>query len=297
MVLNQLIETNNSSQVLNGIPLIKSFLTDLLKTETLDFEGDPTQGLQIMGLLETRMLDFDRVIVTHLNEGQMPAGIESIASCLLRLKRIWYSYLFGKRSNLCLSFLSFTQRSQDIYLLYNATQEGLAEGIPSRFIYQLEHFSLPKHHFVKKKLHANFIATPKKEREVAKSSELLDRLQKIAAAGFSPSALTHYLRDPMRFYEERVLGIEPILSSESMVSHKDQGTILHGVLESLFTSYQNRDLSEKDYDQMLEKLPKYWKLNLNQFMVTAHLCKEKIILSIKYFWPIVIVFYTMKKIW
>ena len=74
MVLNQLIETNNTSQVLNGIPLIKSFLTDLLKTETLDFEGDPTQGLQIMGLLETRMLDFDRVIVTHLNEGQMPAG-------------------------------------------------------------------------------------------------------------------------------------------------------------------------------------------------------------------------------
>ena len=43
-----------------------------MKTETLDFEGDPTQGLQIMGLLETRMLDFDRVIVTHLNEGQMP---------------------------------------------------------------------------------------------------------------------------------------------------------------------------------------------------------------------------------
>ena len=74
VVLNQLIETSNSSQVLNGIPLIKSFLTDLLKTETLDFEGDPTQGLQIMGLLETRMLDFDRVIVTHLNEGQLPAG-------------------------------------------------------------------------------------------------------------------------------------------------------------------------------------------------------------------------------
>ena len=150
-------------------------------------------------------------------------------------------------------FYRLLQRSQDIYLLYNATQEGLAEGIPSRFIYQLEYFSLPKHHFVKKQLHANFIATPKKEREVAKSSELLDRLQKIAAAGFSPSALTHYLRDPLRFYEERVLGIQPILSSESMVSHKDQGTILHAVLESLFTPCQNRDLSEKDYDQMLEK--------------------------------------------
>lgn len=257
VVLNQLIETSNSSQVLNGIPLIKSFLTDLLKTETLDFEGDPTKGLQIMGLLETRMLDFDRVIVTHLNEGQLPAGNRISSFLPFEVKKEFGIPTFlEKEAIYAYHFYRLLQRSQDIYLLYNATQEGLAEGIPSRFIYQLEHFSLPKHHFVKKKLHANFIATPKKEREVAKSSELLDRLQKIAAAGFSPSALTHYLRDPMRFYEERVLGIEPILSSESMVSHKDQGTILHAVLESLFTPFQNRDLSEKDYDQMLEKLPK-----------------------------------------
>ena len=69
--------------------------------------------------------------------------------------------------------------------MYNATQEGLSEGIPSRFIYQLEHFCLPKHHFVKKQLHANLITFPKKEREVAKSPQLLDRLQKIAAEGFS----------------------------------------------------------------------------------------------------------------
>ena len=257
VVLNQLIETSNSSQVLNGIPLIKSFLTDLLKTETLDFEGDPTQGLQIMGLLETRMLDFDRVIVTHLNEGQMPAGNRINSFLPFEVKKEFGIPTFlEKEAIYAYHFYRLLQRSQDIYLLYNATQEGLSEGIPSRFIYQLEHFCLPKHHFVKKQLHANLITFPKKEREVAKSPELLDRLQKIAAAGFSPSALSLYLRDPMRFYEERVLGIEPILSSESMVSHKDQGTILHAVLESLFTPFQNRDLSEKDYDQMLEKLPK-----------------------------------------
>ena len=257
VVLNQLIETNNSSQVLNGIPLIKSFLTDLLKTETLDFEGDPTQGLQIMGLLETRMLDFDRVIVTHLNEGQMPARNRINSFLPFEVKKEFGIPTFlEKEAIYAYHFYRLLQRSQDIYLLYNTTQEGLSEGIPSRFIYQLEHFCLPKHHFVKKQLRANLITFPKKEREVAKSPELLDRLQKIAAAGFSPSSLSLYLRDPLRFYEERVLGIQPILSSESMVSHKDQGTILHGVLESLFTPYQNRDLSEKDYDQMLEKLPK-----------------------------------------
>ena len=57
-------------------------------------------------------------------------------------------------------FIACSQRSQDIYLLYNATQEGLAEGIPSRFIYQLEHFFLPSTTLLKK-AHANFI-TPKK---------------------------------------------------------------------------------------------------------------------------------------
>ena len=109
--------------------------------------------------------------------------------------------------------------------------------------------------------------------------------------------MTHYLRDPLRFYEERVLGIEPILSSESMVSHKDQGTILHAVLESLFTPFQNRDLSEKDYDQMLEKLPKVLEAQFESIYGNCSSLQGKIILSIKYFWPIVIVFYTMKKIW
>ena len=68
-----------------------------------------------------------------------------------------------------------------------------------------------------------------------------------------------------------------------MVSHKDQGTILHGVLESLFTSYQNRDLSEKDYDQMLEKLPKILEAQFESIYGNSTSLQGKIILSIKSF--------------
>ena len=264
VVLNQLLETTSATQVLDSLSLVKTFFKDLLQRETLDLEGDATRGLQIMGLLETRLLDFDRVIVTHLNEGQLPAGKVTNSFLPFEVKKEFGIPTYQEKDAIfTYHFYRLLQRSHDIYLLYNATQEGLGGGVPSRFMYQLEHFCQPSHQFQKTQLQAEYTVADGGVREVQKSPLLLQRLQEIAAQGFSPSALTLYLRDPIAFYEERVLGIRPLKEAEAIVSLSDQGTILHAVLETLFTPYVNKKLSEKDYismqGQLLDCLRKHFK--------------------------------------
>jgi ATP-dependent helicase/nuclease subunit B len=255
VILNQLLDTTSATDILDSLSLVKTFFKDLLQRETQDLEGDATKGLQIMGLLETRLLDFDRVIVTHLNEGQLPAGKVSNSFLPFEVKKEFGVPTYQEKDAIfTYHFYRLLQRSHDIYLLYNATQEGLGGGAPSRFIYQLEHFCQPAHQFQKAQLQAEYTAADSAEHEIQKSPLLLQRLQEIATQGFSPSALTLYLRDPIVFYEERVLGISTLKEAEAIVSHRDQGTILHAVLETLFTPYVNKKLSEKDYITMQSQL-------------------------------------------
>jgi len=255
LLVNQLAESVALSEELNSLSLVRMFMTDLLQNETQDIEGQAYDGLQIMGLLETRLLDFDRVVITHLNEGTLPAGKTANSFLPFEVKKEFRIPTYQEKDAIfTYHFYRLLQRSNDVYLLYNAAQEGLGGSVTSRFIYQLEYFKEAEHQFEKQQLQSNFSANTFELSEVTKSPSLVTRLEEIAKEGFSPSALTLYLRDPILFYQERILGIKPIEEADGTVSYRDQGTIVHNVLEDLYTPYLNTLLSEKDYKEMESEL-------------------------------------------
>ena len=255
LLVNQLAESVALSEELNSLSLVIMFMTDLLQNETQDLEGQAYDGLQIMGLLETRLLDFDRVVITHLNEGTLPAGKTANSFLPFEVKKEFRIPTYQEKDAIfTYHFYRLLQRSNDIYLLYNAVQEGLGGSVTSRFIYQLEYFKEAQHQFEKQQLQSNFSANTFRLSEVTKSPSLVRRLEEIAKEGFSPSALTLYLRDPLLFYQERILRIKPIEEADGTVSYRDQGTIVHNVLEDLYTPYLNAVLSEKDYKEMESEL-------------------------------------------
>lgn len=255
LLVNQLAESVALSEELNSLSLVRMFMTDLLQNETQDIEGQAYDGLQIMGLLETRLLDFDRVVITHLNEGTLPAGKTANSFLPFEVKKEFRIPTYQEKDAIfTYHFYRLLQRSNDVYLLYNAAQEGLGGSVTSRFIYQLEYFKEAEHQFEKQQLQSNFSANTFELSEVTKSPSLVTRLEEIAKEGFSPSALTLYLRDPILFYQERILGIKPIEEADGTVSYRDQGTIVHNVLEDLYTPYLNTVLSEKDYKEMESEL-------------------------------------------
>lgn len=221
----------------------------------VSFEGEPLEGLQIMGVLESRVLDFENVIITSLNEGKFPAGKSSNSFIPYDVKHELGLPTFKEKDAIyTYHFYHLLQRAKNIYLLYNSDSEGLDAGERSRFITQLILEPQPKHQV---KVSNYFAKSPEKISElmfVEKTALLSERLHEIATVkGFSPSAIGNYMRNPMQFYMQRVLGIREVEEVEENIALNTLGTIIHNSLEHLYLPYLHRRLTIEMIDEMLAK--------------------------------------------
>jgi hypothetical protein len=241
-------DTLKSIDTMRGIHFLWN---ELIQSLSLDYKGNPMGGVQIMGMLETRVLDFDTIILTNVNEGILPMGRSSQSIFPFASKRkLGLPTFLDNDAIYTYHFYRLLQRAKNITLLYNTESEGLNSGEPSRFIHQLRFLGLAQH-----KLKEQFVSSPTQSPEpnkieVYKTPEVLEILHSKATAGFSPSSLSVYLRDPLRFYKEKVLGVREENSLDSVLSLMDSGTIAHDTLEELYTPFLNKPLKVEDYKVM-----------------------------------------------
>ena len=234
----------------------KMIFESLAGEETFNFTGDAFDGVQIMGLLETRLLDFDNVIITNVNEGILPFGKTPFSWIPYEVRKKFGMNTFVEQDHLyAYHFFRLLQRAKKVFLLYNAAAEGIFSGERSRFLIHLEYFKHPSHHLVFKQLALPIPKLDYTQKKVLKTAAILAHLEHIGQEGFSPSSLTQYIRNPYRFYEQRMLKIKPVEEFNEQLSAIEKGTIMHEVLELLYTPYLSLIMKESDYDQMLEKLP------------------------------------------
>ena len=228
---------------------------NIVNQEKIPFAGDPLQGLQIMGLLETRLLDFDTIVITNVNEGILPSGKSFSSWIPFAVKKAFEMPTFVEKDYLyAYHFFRLLQRAKRVYLLYNSISEGINGGEKSRFIYQLEYLKKAKH-----KLHYSQLdigLSPKKNNfsEVQKTPEIVNQLWEMATSGFSPSSLTTFWRDPSLFYERYLLKINPIQPLEQTLQANQKGTLMHAVLEQLYTPFVQQELRIEHYNKMLKNV-------------------------------------------
>ena len=123
-------------------------LKEGMAMQTLDFKGDPIEGIQLMGMLESRVLDFDRLIITNVNEGILPVGKNDQSFFPFAMKKKYGLPTFLDNDAIyTYHFYRLLQRAKEVHLLYNAKSEGLGAGEKSRFIRQLELCTQPQHSF------------------------------------------------------------------------------------------------------------------------------------------------------
>jgi ATP-dependent helicase/nuclease subunit B len=250
-IVQQLINMGDTLKSIDTIRGIHFLWNELIQSLSLDYKGNPMGGVQIMGMLETRVLDFDTIILTNVNEGILPMGRSSQSIFPFALKRkLGLPTFLDNDAIYTYHFYRLLQRAKNITLLYNTESEGLNSGEPSRFIHQLRFLGLAQH-----KLKEQFVSAPTQSPEpnkieVYKTPEVLEILHSKALAGFSPSSLSVYLRDPLRFYKEKVLGVREENSLDSVLSLMDSGTIAHDTLEELYTPFLNKPLKVEDYKVM-----------------------------------------------
>ena len=254
-LFNQLEAMHQKYPFVEDLPLLLLIYRALIKGEKIDFLGEPLEGTQIMGLLETRLLDFDNLVITNLNEGILPAGKKNNSYFPFDLKKKFNLPTFLENDAIyTYHFYRILQRAKRVYLLYNTQSDGINSGEMSRFLYQLKYQKQTHHHIEEKQLILNYQTPAIPERKFEKTEKIRQRLKAIAKKGFSPSSLSLYLRNPLDFYYQRVLGIKEKNTMEFTINNMNRGNLVHQVIEQLYLPYKNQILSVPDFQEMKKRL-------------------------------------------
>lgn len=251
-VINKLINYSEAHPEMNNLAVLYTIYKQVADLAEVSFEGEPLTGLQVMGVLESRVLDFENVIITSMNEGKFPAGKAQDSFIPFDVKRELGLPTFKEKDAIySYHFYHLLMRAKNIYLLYNTESEGLDAGERSRFLTQLEIEKQPAHNLESVIYNAYLPDKAYEPMVIPKSGKVMERLQEIATGkGFSPSALTGYIRNPIQFYYQRVLRIREVEEVEESIALNTLGTIIHGALEKLYTPYINIFLTDQHIDAM-----------------------------------------------
>ena len=254
-LFESLFDRFNQFNYMNSLKDIKMIFESLIEQEFIDFTGDPLSGVQIMGLLETRLLDFENVIITNANEGILPFGKTPFSWIPFDIRKKFEMNTFIEQDHLyAYHFFRLLQRAKKIFLMYNATAEGLFSGERSRFLLQLEYFKKPLHDLKIKQLELQIPNLNNQKKIINKTQAILNHLARIGQEGFSPSSIAQYIRNPFGFYEQRMLKVIPMPGINHQLSSMDKGTLMHEVLETLYEPYISKSMKTDFYDNMLKKL-------------------------------------------
>nr|WP_199000240.1 PD-(D/E)XK nuclease family protein [Flavobacterium sp. ASV13] len=254
-VINKLINYYTQHHHIDNIDTLHAIYKQIIDVAEVSFEGEPLHGLQIMGVLESRVLDFDTVIITSMNEGKFPAGKSQNSFIPYDVKRELGLPTFKEKDAIyTYHFYHVLQRAKNIYLIYNTENDGLDAGERSRFITQLEVEKQKKHNLTFDIYNPVLPNTAYQPMVVPKSESVIERLKEIASVGFSPSALTSYIRNPIDFYFQKILRIREVEEVEENIALNTLGTIIHETLKALYEPFIGKFISESDLENCFKLL-------------------------------------------
>ena len=207
-----------------------SLVRQTLAKSRVPYEGEPLSGLQVMGILETRNLDFDNVIMLSLTDDTFPGNREGSSYVPFNLRQAFglptpqdheamYAYYFYRLISRC----------RRLTMMYSSAADDKRTGEQSRYIYQLEYES--PHAVERANVNLRIDYRPVEPITVEKSAAILERL---AMMEFYPSKLNRYIDCPLKFYFADVERLETPEQIEQEVTHLDVGNTLHRALELLY---------------------------------------------------------------
>ena len=246
----------NYADQIKNITLKVLFLLykEAIKEQKLNFSGDSSSDIQIMSLPETRLIDFDSVIITNVNEGVLPKGKSNDSFFPFDVKKHFELPTFLEQdAKYAYQFYRLIQNASNVYLLYSLSDKGLGGSEKSRFIHQLEHFKKSNHQLNLMKVKSSF--KNNSQFKVDKSKEVIEILKSIVKKGLSPSAITSFMINPLQFYYQRVLKIRELGKLFPVIEPRDKGNVVHETLEAIYKPFVSKELVVRNYDSMIKKLP------------------------------------------
>ena len=254
-LLNRLQELITSGDLEVDTITLERLIQQLIQTTSIPFHGEPAEGIQVMGVLETRNLDFDHILVLSCNEGKIPKGVNDSSFIPYSLRKAYgLTTVENKVAIFAYYFHSMLQRAHDITLTYNNATEDGQSGEMSRFMLQLMVES--QHPIVRKTLIAGQKPLRPAYDEEPKTEEVMKVLDDVRM--LTPTFLNTYQRCQKQFYYKYVKGLlEPDEIDEDEVDNRIFGNIFHRAAELFYYGFASKSdiqTDEKGKQQLIRPI-------------------------------------------
>lgn len=254
-LLNRLHELTKSGILTVDAVTLQRLIGQLINTTSIPFHGEPAEGIQVMGVLETRNLDFDHVLLLSCNEGNMPRGVNDTSFIPYAIRKAYGLTTIDQKVAIYQHYFNrLIQRAKDVTIIYNNSTNDGQTGEMSRFMLQLLVESQIPITFQNLKAGQKTIHhTPQ---PIIKSDSVIDvlthRLSK-EQGGISPTAVCTYLRCPLRFFYNYACNlIEPEEDQENLIDNRTFGNIFHKAAQLLYKQFGRQRITTSMLQTLLK---------------------------------------------
>ncbi|MBQ2299081.1 MAG: PD-(D/E)XK nuclease family protein [Bacteroidaceae bacterium] len=251
-LVNRLKKLVDEGLLTVSLPILARLINNLLASQSIPFHGEPAIGLQVMGVLETRNLDFSHILMLSVNEGQLPKKEGDSSFIPYNLRKVFgMTTIEHKNSVYAYYFYRLIQRAQNITLIYNTSSDGLNRGEMSRFMLQYLVEKNPSNTLVKYTLQPNQKIRKQTDIMIKGSTEIANRLRKRFGQGkgfLSPSAINVFLDCPLKFYLRYACNLREADEVTTEINSSVFGNIFHRSTEIIY-----KELLGKHSDGLITK--------------------------------------------
>ncbi len=254
--MNQLTTIITGSDMRPGIDLYTNLVDRIMRTIVIPFSGEPLQGMQVMGILETRSLDFRNIILLSANEGKMPKSPRGNSFIPYNLREA-FGLPTVKHSDSIYAYYLYRllQRAENVNLVYNSSTDGMRSGEMSRFLLQLKYDERYNTSFLDTRF--NILPVAKIKDSIKRNAEINSLLYDKYLTGktgklLSPSAINTWITCSMKFYYRYIAGIK---EPEDILEEVDPlafGNILHEAMKGIYTAFIGSVLDRNEIEKLLK---------------------------------------------
>ncbi|KEO72404.1 helicase I [Anditalea andensis] len=257
---------DNQDEVQVNMDFFLSLFRKIFREVKLPFEGEPLEGLQVMGVLETRNLDFRRVIICNMNEESFPPAGKLNSMIPFNLRRAFNLPVQEQNDAIyAYTFYRLLHSAEEVHMIYTTAADQGKAGERSRYVHQImEEMDLPEEDKNEEVIYVPVDLTSAREISIPKSPEIMIQLERYVVKGelahttaFSPSALNLWLDCRLKFYMKYIAGIVEKEEVNEEVDPAVFGNLAHLSLEKLYGGYMERKKRTVIHKEDFKELTSY----------------------------------------
>jgi hypothetical protein len=253
-LLNRLSGLTDDGILTVDVPTLQRLVAQVVQSTSIPFHGEPAEGIQVMGVLETRNLDFDHVLLLSCNEGNMPRGVNDTSFIPYAIRKAYGLTTIDYKVAIYQHYFDrLLQRANDVTIVYNNATIDAQKGEMSRFMLQL---MVERGDIEFRSLRAGQQPLLRQPQPIDKTPAVLDILRQRFSkdrGGISPTAFSTYLRCQLRFFYRYVSNLqEPDDTDEDLIDNRLFGIIFHEAAQTLYDQFIGRQVTSFLLDDLLK---------------------------------------------